>query len=209
MIKPLFKAINAAGFSFYPGKNLGAIGDAGAITTDDQALAENLKLLRNYGSRKKYEHTVIGFNSRLDEMQAAFLRVKLKYLDEWNARRNVIANFYLSELKDMGLGLPSIPKNCESVWHLFVVRCKQRENLREHLARCGVETMIHYPIAPHMQPAYENLGLKAGSFPIAEELQSEVLSLPMYPQLTDEQVEKVINSVRSYGAISQYLPEPE
>lgn len=190
---------DAASFSFYPGKNLGAIGDGGAITTDNPKLAESLKVLRNYGSRKKYEHLVLGFNSRLDEIQAAFLRVKLKHIDEWNARRRVIANRYLSEFQNINLELPQLSKDCEPVWHLFVVRSQQRERLRDYLTQYGVETMIHYPTAPHLQPAYANLGFRKGNFPIAEQLQDEVLSLPIYPQMTEDQVSQVITALHSFG----------
>jgi dTDP-4-amino-4,6-dideoxygalactose transaminase len=189
---------DAAGFSFYPGKNLGAIGDGGAITTNDPQLADKLKLLRNYGSAKKYEHQLCGFNSRLDEIQAAFLRVKLKKLDEWNARRRAIAERYLFGLKGTKVSLPVIGKGCEPVWHLFVVRCPNRAQLREHLAGCGVETLIHYPKAPHLQPAYAALKQGAGSYPISEQLQNEVLSLPIYPQMPEALVAHVINSVRGF-----------
>jgi len=189
---------DAAGFSFYPGKNLGAIGDGGAITTDDPEMAERLKLLRNYGSLKKYEHLISGFNSRLDELQAAFLRLKLQCIDRWNARRRMVANAYLSSLQNTGLGLPPVSKVSQSVWHLFVVRSQQRDKLREHLLRHGVETMIHYPTAPHLQAAYAHLGLRKGSFPITEQLQDEILSLPIYPQMTEEQVDHVISACRAF-----------
>jgi dTDP-4-amino-4,6-dideoxygalactose transaminase len=189
---------DAAGFSFYPGKNLGAIGDAGAITTNDTELAEKLRLLRNYGSHKKYHHDLIGFNSRLDELQAALLRVKLARLDAWNARRREIAARYLAGLAGGSLVLPGIPPGIEPVWHLFVVRSARREALKAHLAAQGVETMVHYPIAPHLQPAYASLGIARGSQPVAEQLQDEVLSLPIYPHMSDAQVEQVIAACRSF-----------
>ena len=189
---------HAAGFSFYPGKNLGAIGDGGAITTDDQELSEKLYLLRNYGSQKKYEHLIAGYNSRLDEVQAALLRVKLQQLDQWNLRRRIIAARYLSEIKGTHLTLPSQCSDNEAVWHLFVVRSQQREKMRDHLKQHGIETMVHYPTAPHLQPAYVTLGLKQGTFPITEDIQEEVLSLPIYPQMTDEQVSYVIKTCCSF-----------
>jgi len=162
---------DAAGFSFYPGKNLGAIGDAGAVTTSDTRLAERVRMLRNYGSKKKYEHELAGFNSRLDELQAAFLRTKLKRLDGWNARRQQVADKYLAGLADTGLRLPAAVAGGGSAWHLFVVQSADRDALRCELAQHGVETLIHYPTAPHLQPAYQDLGFGLGAFPIAEELQ--------------------------------------
>ncbi|MEI6179325.1 MAG: DegT/DnrJ/EryC1/StrS family aminotransferase [Chloroflexales bacterium] len=190
---------DAAGFSFYPGKNLGAVGDGGAVTTSDASVAEKLRLLRNYGSRKKYEHLVTGVNSRLDELQAAFLRVKLKHIDAWNARRREIAGRYLSELENLGLTLPLVAAGSEPVWHLFVVRSQRRNELQSHLAGCGIETMIHYPAAPHLQLAYKYLGFAMGDLPVAERLQDEVLSLPIYPQMTDDQVGAVIEACRSFA----------
>lgn len=189
---------HAAGFSFYPGKNLGAIGDGGAITTDDQELADKLYLLRNYGSQKKYEHLTAGYNSRLDEIQAALLRVKLQQLDQWNLQRRTIATRYLSEIKNTHLTLPSQASNSEAVWHLFVVRSQLREKMRDHLKQHGIETMVHYPTAPHLQPAYATLELQKGTFPITENIQKEVLSLPIYPQMTDDQVSYVINTCCSF-----------
>ena len=189
---------DAAGFSFYPGKNLGALGDGGAIVTNDAELAEKVKILRNYGSRKKYEHEVAGYNSRLDELQAAFLRVKLKKLEEWNERRREIANIYLRELAGGGLILPKIAENCLPVWHLFVVRTPKRNEFKEHLEKHGIETVIHYPTAPHLQKAYSDLKISRGSLPIAESLQEEILSLPIYPQMTNEQLKEVITACKSF-----------
>ena len=189
---------DAAGFSFYPGKNLGALGDGGAIVTNDAELAEKVKILRNYGSRKKYEHEVAGYNSRLDELQAAFLRVKLKKLEEWNERRREIANIYLRELADSGLILPKVAENCLPVWHLFVVRTFKRDEFKAHLEKHGIETVIHYPTAPHLQKAYSDLKIARGSLPIAESLQEEILSLPIYPQITNEQVKEVILACKSF-----------
>lgn len=194
---------NAAGFSFYPGKNLGAIGDGGAVTTNDADLAEKIRMLGNYGSRLKYHNEVKGYNSRLDELQAAFLREKLKKLDEWNAQRKVLAAEYLHQLKDGVLVLPFVPEWADPVWHLFVVRSKQRGNLQANLQQRGVGTMIHYPIPPHLQPAYSELGYKQGDFPIAEAIHREVLSLPMWPSMTCEQVNQVIVASRNAQATAE------
>lgn len=170
---------DAAGFSFYPAKNLGAIGDGGAVTTGDEALADRIRLLRNYGSRHKYEHEVPGYNSRLDELQAAFLRVKLARLDEWNERRRHLAAAYLDELDGTGLGLPFVPQWASPVWHLFVVRTGARESLRSRLAARGIGTMVHYPVPPHLQPAYAHLNMGPGALPVSEALHQEVMSLPL------------------------------
>ena len=183
---------DAAGFSFYPGKNLGAIGDGGAVTTNDPALADNIRMLCNYGSRVKYQNEVKGFNSRLDELQAAFLRVKLKKLDEWNGRRKVIAAEYLSRLHDGDIVLPHVLEWADPVWHLFVVRNTQRDQLQQRLAELGIGTMIHYPTPPHLQKAYAELGFSKGSFPVAEKIHNEVLSLPIGPHLTIDSVNSVV-----------------
>lgn len=183
---------DAAGFSFYPGKNLGAIGDGGAVTTNDAELAGKIRMLGNYGSSIKYNNEVKGYNSRLDELQAAFLREKLKKLDEWNARRKVIASEYLSRLKDFKIVLPFVPEWADPVWHLFVVRSMQRESLQTYLQQQGIGTMIHYPIPPHLQLAYSELGYKQGDFPVAEAIHSEVLSLPMGPHLNAASLSTVI-----------------
>lgn len=187
---------DAAGFSFYPGKNLGALGDAGAITTNDDELAERVRRLRNYGSTIKYRHEVKGFNSRLDEIQAAVLRVKLNHLDEWNARRERVADLYRQHLADVDLALPSVPNECKPAWHLFVVRRAQRDALQKHLSAHGIGTLVHYPAPPHLQPAYAELGYGTGAFPIAEKLANEVLSLPIGPHLTEAEVVRVAEVVR-------------
>lgn len=187
---------DASGFSFYPGKNLGALGDGGAVTTDDEALARRIRVLRNYGSQEKYHNDVKGFNSRLDEIQAAFLRVKLRMLDTWNVAREAIARRYLQALSDTGLSLPHVPDWVVPVWHVFVVRTAERDALRGALEAVGVGTMIHYPVPPHLQPAYVDLGYGLGDLPIAEALHREVLSLPMYPTLTEAQVSAVIGAVK-------------
>lgn len=188
----------AAGWSFYPGKNLGALGDGGAVTTNDAELARQVRMLRNYGSQVKYFCEEKGFNSRLDEIQAAILRVKLQYLDEWNQRRRKVADFYLQELKDTNLVLPFVPTWANPVFHLFVVRSKQRDALRDQLQNAGIGTLIHYPVAPHLQAAYRELGLGAGTQPISERMHREVLSLPIGPHLTEDQAAAVVEAVHSF-----------
>ena len=190
---------DAAGFSFYPTKNLGALGDGGAVVTDDEELARRVALLRNYGSARKYEHDVKGGNSRLDELQAALLRGGLRHLDEWNGRRRRHAGYYASRLAGSGLGLPVEPAGCEHVWHQFVVRSRKRDELQRHLEARGVGTLIHYPVAPHRQPAYQDLGLAAGTYPVAEAIHREVLSLPMGPQLTEAEATHVADAVSEWS----------
>lgn len=187
---------NLAAWSFYPAKNLGAYGDGGAVTGNDEALVERVRLLANYGSPRKYEHSQKGFNSRLDELQAAVLRVKLDCLDEWNARRAEVAEWYLAGIHHPGLRLPGVPAAAQSVWHQFVVRSPNRDLLSEHLRAEGVETLIHYPEPPHAQGAYEEFGDL--SLPVAERLSSEVLSLPMGPHMTKSQVDIVTAAVNSF-----------
>ena len=183
---------HAAGFSFYPGKNLGAIGDGGAITTDDDELAEKLLMLRNYGSKVKYQHTVQGYNSRLDELQAALLRVKLRKLEEWNKKRRQLADVYKQKLQnEVELILPAVPDWAEPVWHLFVVRHEQRERLTKRLADMGVETLIHYPIPPHLSGAYQGTDQRNVSFPVSESLANTVISLPMGTHLSVTDVEEI------------------
>jgi dTDP-4-amino-4,6-dideoxygalactose transaminase len=177
---------DAAAFSFYPGKNLGAIGDGGVVVTNDPNLAERVRVLGNYGSHIKYHNEVKGYNSRLDELQAAFLRAKLPVLDEWNARRKAIAAQYLRQLEASTLILPHVPDWAEPVWHLFVVRSQQRDALQKHLGDAGIGTMIHYPIPPHLQSAYLELEYGPGSFPISEIIHKQVLSLPIGPHLGAE-----------------------
>jgi dTDP-4-amino-4,6-dideoxygalactose transaminase len=187
---------DAAGHSFYPGKNLGAFGEAGAITTDDAALADRVRTLRNYGSKKKYYNEIKGYNSRLDELQAAFLRVKLRKLDEWNQRRAEMARIYLKNLAGTeGLQLPHVPEWAGPVWHLFVVRHPQRDRLQEQLTAAGIGTMIHYPVPPHLSGAYAADGWLPGAFPLAESLAATVLSLPMGPHLTGESADVVIREI--------------
>lgn len=187
---------DAAGFSFYPGKNLGAIGDGGAVTTNDKELADRIKVLRNYGSQIKYHNEIVGFNSRLDELQAALLSVKLRKLDEWNERRKLTASAYLDGLKrSNNLVLPFVPDWADPVWHLFVVRSQKRDELQNQLAEAGIGTMIHYPIPPHLQKAYSELGFGNGFFPISEIIHNEVLSLPMGPTMSPAHITTVIEIV--------------
>ncbi|MBF0097947.1 MAG: DegT/DnrJ/EryC1/StrS family aminotransferase [Magnetococcales bacterium] len=188
---------HAAGFSFYPGKNLGALGDGGAVTTNDGTLADRIRTLLNYGSRIKYRNELLGFNCRLDELQAAFLRVKLHGLDSENERRHGIAMRYQQELRDCGLVLPVVGHDCHPVWHVYIVRSRRREALQAALTQRGIGTMVHYPIPPHLQPAYGTLGFKQGDFPIAERIHREVLSLPMGPTMTMNDVDVVVSNVRS------------
>ncbi len=184
---------DAAGNSFYPGKNLGALGDAGAVTTNDAVLAERLRSLRNYGSKKKYYNECKGYNSRLDELQAAFLRVKLRKLDEWNERRRVVAGRYLAGLEGAdGLTLPVVPAWAEPAWHLFVVRHPKRDALQQALTEAGIGTLIHYPVPPHLSGAYADAKWAAGAFPVAEASANTVLSLPMGPHLREGQADLVV-----------------
>ena len=187
---------DAAGNSFYPGKNLGAFGDAGAVTTDDGELAKRIRTLRNYGSQVKYHNEVKGFNSRLDELQAAFLRVKLAKLDSWNDRRGCVAEWYASKLRGaLDLTLPFVPQWAKPVWHLFVVRHPNRDSLQQKMSAAGVSTLIHYPVPPHLSGAYADAGWARGAFPVAEELSQTVLSLPVGPHLSKMQVDLVVGEV--------------
>ncbi len=187
---------HAAGFSFYPGKNLGALGDAGAITTNDDALAQVLLALRNYGSHVKYQNKYKGINSRLDEIQAAMLSVKLKYLDEETSRRRDIARKYLTSINHPDITLPHIDDEQAHVWHLFVIKTNHRQSLKDHLDKNNVQTLIHYPIPPHQQAAYEEL--KHLSLPISESLHNSVLSIPMDPTLTEADIAHVINTINGW-----------
>lgn len=187
---------DAAGFSFYPGKNLGALGDGGAITTNDSSLAQQIRMLRNYGSKEKYSHQVQGFNSRLDEIQAAFLRIRLGSLNLHNARRREAASLYLDILKNQDLVLPCEPFGFEHVWHLFVVRVRQRERVQKFMMEKGIVTLIHYPIPPHKQNAYKGVGYIVGDFSISERLSDEVLSLPIGPTITNEEIVTVCDSLK-------------
>lgn len=190
---------NASGWSFYPGKNLGAFGDAGAIITDDLKLAEQVRILRNYGSRVKYYNQIKGFNSRLDPLQAAFLRVKLAHSESTNARRRQIVEFYFDLLKNtQDLILPFVPDGILSAWHQFVIRHPHRNALQQYLNLNGIETLIHYPLSPHLQDAYFELGLNEAAFPISAVLQNEVLSLPIGSHLNFEDVEYITFAIKKF-----------
>ena len=186
-------------FSFYPSKGCGAFGDAGCIVTDSEELAAKFKVYRNYGSEKRYHNQVVGTNSRLDEMQAGLLRVKLKHLDGFNAERCDIAQRYLSEIKNPLIRMPKIRPGADSTWHQFVVHCERRDELKEYLEKRDIGTLIHYPIPPHLSEAYQYLGKKRGDYPIAEKYADEVLSLPMYNGMTDEEIRTVIDAVNQFG----------
>ena len=196
--KPIGAHGDVVTWSFYPGKNLGALGDGGAITTNDPVLAERIRVLRNYGSRVKYVNEVQGYNSRLDPLHAAVLRVKLAHLDAWNARRTVVANRYLEGLAETGLVLPQVPEWAMPAWHLFVVRSGRRDALQQRLTDAGIGSLIHYPIPPHRQHAYASAGFAWDAFPIAARMADEVLSLPMGPHLPTNHVSAVIAALRSW-----------
>jgi dTDP-4-amino-4,6-dideoxygalactose transaminase len=195
---------DAAGFSFYPGKNLGAFGDGGAVTTDDETVAEKVRLLRNYGSRIKYQHTTLGVNSRLDELQAAFLRVRLHRLDAWNLRRVRCAADYRNALASLSeLRLPHVPDGIESVWHLFVIRHPRREELQRHLSARGIGSLIHYPTPPHRSGAYRH-GQWRGARPlIAERLAEQVLSLPIGPHQSAQELAQVCDALHQFSQNSR------
>ena len=193
---------DAAGFSFYPGKNLGAMGDGGAVTTDDIALADQVRILSNYGSRSKYHNEVKGYNSRLDELQAAFLRVKLQKLDLWNERRKRIAEQYLNQLRVSGLVLPFVPEWADPVWHLFVVLSNSRNELQQTLTDSGVVTIIHYPIPPHLSAAYKDQHFEDRCYPIVKSLSKRVLSIPIGPHLKPSDVENVIRLLSNNSSLA-------
>ncbi len=187
---------HAAAFSFYPGKNLGALGDAGAIITNDDWLGERVRMLGNYGSKVKYYHEVKGYNSRLDEFQAAFLRVKLHHLDEWNKRRQQIASFYLQNLANLPeLTLPHVPNWASPIWHIFPILCPDRDRLQEYLKEKEIGTLIHYPVPPHLANAYQELGYQKGSFPISESIAATELSLPIGPHMDLDDAGYVISII--------------
>lgn len=190
---------DAGAFSFYPGKNLGALGDAGAVITNNDRLAHDVAALSNYGSTQKYVHEYLGNNSRLDEMQAAFLRVKLPYLDEWNTQRNAIAQRYLQEIHNTKITLPKIPNEHNyHVWHIFAVRTEERDTLKEYLENYGIGAVIHYPIPMHMQKAFSYLNGKEGDYPIAEHIAKTELSLPLYIGMTDAEIDAVIEALNKF-----------
>ena len=189
---------DVAGFSFYPGKNLGALGDAGAVVTNDEELAEKVMALSNYVSDYKYHHIYKGNNSRLDELQAAFLNVKILHLDRMNEERRHIANRYLTKIRNQSIILPKVEKNRLPVWHIFAIRCKERDNLEKHLNKLGISTNKHYPIPMHLQECYKDLGFEEGDFPIAEEISRTEISLPMYYGMKEGEIEFVIESVNKF-----------
>ncbi|WP_165253948.1 DegT/DnrJ/EryC1/StrS family aminotransferase [Adlercreutzia sp. ZJ304] len=188
----------AAAFSFYPGKNLGAMGDAGAVVTNDEDLAAKIRALGNYGSDRKYHHIYEGVNSRLDELQAAFLSVKLDNLDRWNKDRKRTAKAYLEGITNPSIVLPKVIDETDPVWHIFAIRCKKRDLLEKHLKENGIECAKHYPTPIHLQGAYTSLGYKKGDFPVAEEISETELSLPMFYGMTDEQICRVIESINTF-----------
>lgn len=189
---------DAAGFSFYPGKNLGALGDAGAVVTNDKNLADKVRALGNYGSDYKYHHIYKGNNSRLDELQAAFLAAKLPHLERMNVERRRIANRYLFEIKNPKVVLPTVEKDMVPVWHVFGIRCDERDALEKHLNDAGIGTNKHYPIPMHLQECYKDLGFVKGDFPIAEEISSTELSIPMYYGMTDDEIGYVIDAINKF-----------
>jgi dTDP-4-amino-4,6-dideoxygalactose transaminase len=188
---------DAVAWSFYPGKNLGAMGDGGAVTSNDSQIIDRIRVLRNYGSRLKYVNEVQGYNSRLDPLQASILRVKLARLDEWNARRTEVARLYQQKLSGCGLILPYVPHCSEPVWHLYVAQHPFRDELHQTLSDAGVGTLIHYPIPPHRQQAFSQLGWGLGKFPLAERMADQVLSLPIGPHLSNDQLEEVVKNIIS------------
>lgn len=190
---------DSAGFSFYPGKNLGALGDGGAVVTNDLELAAKVRALANYGSDYKYHHIYKGNNSRLDEMQAAFLRVKLRSLERWNQRRRVLAERYLTGLKNEKIVLPQVIAGAEAVWHIFAIHCEARDELAQYLKERGIETNCHYPIPPHLQEAYADLNISEGRFPVAERLAKTELSIPLYYGMTDEEADYIIMCLNRFG----------
>lgn len=189
---------DAGGFSFYPGKNLGALGDGGAVVSNSKQLIEHVRALGNYGAKEKYHHEYQGINSRLDELQAAFLSAKLPSLDQVNDDRRRVAKRYLEEITNPLITLPQTIENANPVWHIFSIRCKRRDDLRRHLDNLGISTNCHYPIPVHLQHAYSNLGYLPGSFPAAEEISNTELSLPMYFGLTDQQIDYVAEAINSF-----------
>jgi dTDP-4-amino-4,6-dideoxygalactose transaminase len=193
-----------AGFSFYPGKNLGAYGEGGALTTNDPALARKVRLLRNWGEERRYEHSIKAYNYRMDGIQGAILRVKLRYLEDWTEQRRAHATAYRRLLADTGIGTPAERPDCRHVYHVFAVRLRHRDASRDQLQAAGIHTGVHYPIPVHLQPAYQDLGYRPGDFPVSETVARKVLSLPIYPELTPRQVETVVSAVRA----AEEIPSP-
>ena len=199
----------AAAFSFYPGKNLGACGEAGAVTTNDPDLAKRIRMLRDHGQAEKYYHDIEGYNGRLDAIQAGILRIKLDHLAEWNSQRRDKAETYRELLCSVdGVTLPVEPSWVRAVYHLYVVRVQDRQGLGEFLKAAGIGTGIHYPIPLHLQKAYSTLGYRQGDFPVTETIAAEILSLPMYPQLTRADQENVVQSVKNFLTAANILSSP-
>jgi len=194
---------HAAAFSFYPGKNLGGFGDGGMVVTNDRDIAKRLEMLRNYGQKEKYHHQFRGYNRRLDTLQAAILRVKLKYLEKWNAARRWNAKLYQESLEGSGVVTPTEAAGAESVWHLYVIRTAQRDELKDHLINRGIRASIHYPIPVHLQPAYQDLEYKRGAFPVTESYAQQLLSLPMYAEMTQAQIEFVAKTICGFMSASR------
>jgi len=190
--RPVGSFGQSAGFSFYPGKNLGACGEGGAVVTNDDALAARMRALRDHAQTKRYHHAEVGFNYRMDAMQGAMLDLKLRHLPAWTARRRALAARYMEKLADLPLDLPCVRADREPVWHLFVVLHPERDRIRAELEEAGVQTGLHYPVPVHLQPAYANLGYKAGDFPVSERVGRECLTLPLYPEMTEEQHDAVV-----------------
>ncbi len=189
---------DAAAFSFYPGKNLGALGDGGAVVTDNKELADKIHALCCYGSVKKYVHIYKGVNSRLDEMQAAFLRVKLRHLDEWTEERKITAEKYSRLITNPLIKLPRVQEDCEHVWYVYAIRCRERDRLQKHLEERGIGTIIHYPIPMHLHEAFRDMGYKKGDYKTAEEISDTVLSIPLYIGMGDEEIKYVADSINSF-----------
>jgi dTDP-4-amino-4,6-dideoxygalactose transaminase len=189
---------DVSAFSFYPTKNLGCYGDGGIIVTDSEAIYKKAMMLRNYGQSDKHVHDIEGFNTRLDELQARLLRIKLPHLDNWNDRRRRNAGIYKKELQDLPVVVPGEAPFAHHVYHLFVIRSKERDALRQYLSECGITTLIHYPTPIHLQNVYRPLMLEKGSFPVAESVAQEIISLPMYPALTEDEILYVCRCIRKY-----------
>ena len=194
---------HAAAFSFYPGKNLGGFGDGGMVVTNDRDIAKRLEMLRNYGQKEKYHHQFRGYNRRLDTLQAAILRVKLKYLEKWNAARRWNAKLYQESLEGSGVVTPTEAAGADSVWHLYVIRTEQRDELKDHLINRDIRASIHYPIPIHLQPAYQDLEYKRGAFPVTESYAQQLLSLPMYAEMTQAQIEFVAKTICGFMSASR------
>jgi dTDP-4-amino-4,6-dideoxygalactose transaminase len=197
----------AAAFSFYPGKNLGACGEAGAVTTNDEQIARKVRMLRDHGQVEKYHHDIEGYNGRLDAMQAAILRLKLRHLSDWNHKRRAVGEAYNAMLDSAdGVVLPFEPYWARPIYHLYVIRARNRQGLREHLAAAGIGTGIHYPIPLHLQKAYGALGYREGNFPVTEKVAAQILSLPMYPELGHAEQKYVVDTLLAWLDLERSVP---